>query len=237
MADEAKPTASIAVPLNEDGSIGALPDPLQKFFDAKIAQVSKRFEAKTGGLSDPVERERLRQLEEENQRFRVSEAERDKRYEEALKMREDEWSRKFKDAESALERRGQRIAQLVGAEVRNAALRYGARAEAVEDIEALLDSRIAINDDLQAVVINAKGEPTDQTVDDLVKATLDAKQYLRATPTATGGGARGGASTSGGAPNTVEVQLAEAEEAYGKAPTPANLERYLALKRSLRVAS
>jgi hypothetical protein len=195
MPDE-KPTA-ITVPMNDDGTIGALPDPLQKFLDAKIAQVAKRFEAKSAPIADPVDRERVRQLEEENQRFKVGEAEREKRYEEALKMREEDWTRKFKDAETAIERRTQRIVQLTGAEIRAAALRYEAREESLEDIEALLDRRVAINDDLQVVVLDDKGEPTDLTIDELVKATLDKKPYFRRAPQA-GGGARGGAFASTG---------------------------------------
>lgn len=236
MADDTTSAPTLTVPLNPDGTIGALPDPLQKFFDQKIAQVSKRFEGK-GGLPDPVERERLRQLEDENQRFKVSEAEREKRYEDALKMRDDEWSRKFKDTEAELEKRTQRIVGLIGAEVRAAALRYGAREDSLEDIEALLDRRIAIGDDLQAVVLNDKGEPTDTSVEDLVKSTLERKPYFRHAPSP-GGGARGGAYVAtGAAADSLATQLSAALDAYGKAPTPENMNRYLALQREAQRAA
>lgn len=235
MADET-PAPALTVPLNPDGTIGALPEPLQKFFDQKIAQVSKRFEGK-GGLPDPVERERLRQLEDENQRFKVSEAEREKRYEDALKMRDDEWSRKFKDTEAELEKRTQRIVGLIGAEVRAAALRHGARNESLEDIEALLDRRIAIGDDLQAVVLDEKGEPTDQTIEALVKSTLERKPYFRTAP-APGGGARGGAFVSTGAAGSdLAGQLSAALDAYGKNPSAENMNLYLALQRKARDAA
>lgn len=217
MADDPTPNV-LSVPLNPDGTFGTLPEPLQKFLDAKIAQVSKRQEAKATALPDPVERERLRQLEDENQRYKVGEAEREKRYEEALKMREDDWSRKFKETETQLEKRTQRVVQLVGAEVRAAALRYGAREESLEDIEALLDRRISLNDNLDAVVLDPKGEATDQTIEDLVKATLDSKPYF-CRPPATGGGARGGMSLTGHLPNPRQQQ---AEAAAARVRTDRN---------------
>ena len=238
MADTPEATPqTLTVPINPDGTIGALPDPLQKFFDAKIAQVSKRYEAKAGSLPDPVERERLRQLEQENQQFKVGEAEREKRYEEALKMREDEWSRKYKDTEVQLERRTQRIVQLVGAEIRAAAMKHGAREESLEDIEALLDRRVALNDDLDPVVLDDKGEPTDLSIDALVKATLDRKPYFRAAP-APGGGARGGAFiATGSAGDPLAAQLNAALDDYQKAPTPENMNRYLMLQRQAQAAA
>jgi len=224
----------ITVPLNDDGTIGALPDPLQKFLDAKIAQVSKRFERKAD-VPDPVERERLRQLEAENQQYRVGEAEREKRYEDALKMREDEWAKRLEATKADLAKRDARLVAATGAEIRAAALRYGARDESLEDIEALLRARVTLNADLAPVVLDDKGEPTDLTIDALVKATLDKKPYFRTAPAA-GGGAPGGAFTQTGTAVGVAAELLAAEAAYGKAPTAENMQRFLSIQRRMRQA-
>lgn len=232
-----EPKANVlTVPLNDDGTFGPLPEPLQKFLDSRISQVAKRYEKQADRLPDPVERERLRQLEEENQRFKVGEAEREKRYEEALKMREDEWSKRFRETEAQLERRTQKVVQLIGAEIRAAALKHGARDESLEDIEALLDRRVALNDDLEPVVLDDKGEATDLTIDALVKGVLDRKPYFRVAP-APGGGARGGAfAATGAVPDSLAAQMERALDAYQQAPTPENMNLYLALQRQATAA-
>lgn len=205
-------TSQLIVPLNEDGSIGTLPEPLQKLIDRRISEAVNRVKAKTDPPADPVERERLRQVEAELQQHKVAEAEREKRYEEALKLREADWQKQVEAKDAEISRRTQRLATMLGAEIRAAALKHGAREESVEDIEVLLGSRVAIDDALDVVILNDKGEPVPEgTIDTLVADVLERKPYFRKAPGAVGGGARGGASTRGA---TQKPDDAEREAAF-----------------------
>src|SRR6478735_4158622 len=70
------------------GKIGTLPEPVQKMVDGLIGQAHKSLrkeiddlKTKIGsGNGDATERERLRALEEENQRFKTEAAERKNDY-------------------------------------------------------------------------------------------------------------------------------------------------------------
>lgn len=210
---------SLTVPLNEDGSIGTLPDPLQKLIDRRISEAVNRVKAKTDPPADPVERERLRQVEAELQQHKVAEAEREKRYEEALKLRETDWQKQVDAKDAEIARRTQRLAQMLGSEIRAAALKHGAREESVEDIEVLLGHRVALNDDLDVIIVGDDGQPVpDGTIDALVADALDRKPYFRKAPGAVGGGARGGASTRGVGPDK-QAAYKTALEAFTKNPT------------------
>lgn len=203
MAEENKQSA-LSVPLNEDGTIGTLPEQLQKLMDSRITQAVERARKGATTLSNPVEVERLRQLEEENKAFKVAEAERQQKYDEALRIREGDW-KKTTDAQKAeLDRRTTRIVELLGAEIRAAAVKHGARTESLEDLAVIARGRVQLSEDLQPVVVGDDGKPTDLTIEAYVQKLLEAKPYFRSASGGAGGGARGGASLSGQAVGLTE---------------------------------
>jgi hypothetical protein len=228
------PTTALTVELDERGAPRAVPEPLQRWVNGLVADERRRATEKA--LPDPVERERLRQLESELSAYKIAEAEREKRYEEALKMREADLAEKLKAKDADIARRTQRLADLLGAEVRAAALKHGAREESLEDLDVLLSHRIALDDDLNVVVLGDDGEPVeDGTIDALVAQTLDIKPYFRRAH-GTGGGARGGASTRGTVPRPEDAERESAFAAMEDAPTAANLNKVAGLirQRALR---
>jgi len=228
MADEVKPNEptaqTLAVPLNADGTIGTLPERLQKLIDSRISDAVKRVKADATPYHDPVAAEKLRQVEAENQAFKVAEAERQKQYEEALKLREAEWKKTSDGQQSEIERRTARVLELLGSEIRAAALSHGARPESLNDLAVIARSRVQLNDQLQAVVLGEDGKPTDKTIEVYVKELLDAKPYFRATAGGAGGAARGGASLTGQAVGAAE-RLEAAKLAVGKNPRSAAAQR------------
>lgn len=242
MADEGtqtttQTTSAITVPLNDDGTIGTLPDRLQKLIDSRISDAVKRAKADTTPYHDPVATERLRQLEAETQAFKVAEAERQKRYDEAIALREAEW-KKTTDAQKAeIDRRTSRVVELLGSEIRAAATKHGARPESLDDLATIARSRVQLNDQLQAVVVGDDGKPTDKTIDVYVKELLEAKPYYRAASGGAGGGARGGASLTGSELGAVE-RLEAAKAKLGKNRTdPVAQREFLEAEAALKKAA
>lgn len=176
----------LAVPLNADGTIGTLPEPLQKLFDARIREVTQRAKAKT---PDPVEVERLKTLEAENEQFRIKDAEAGKRYEEAIAIRESREKAERDRLQSEIERRTARLQRAAHADIKAAALQAGARDESIDELVALLAHKVSLNDDLDLVVDGA------DTIDALVAGYLDAKPHHRRSA----GGQSMGATGSRGA--------------------------------------
>ena len=217
-------TSTLAVPLNADGTIGTLPDPLQKFFESKLKDALKRGQAQTAS-PDPVERERLRQLEAENQAFKVADAERDKRYEEALTLRDTEYTAKLTAAKAEVDKRHARLLVSLGAELRAAALQAGVSDEALVPLEAVLRPRLALSDTLDPVVL-VDGKPSDLTIAQLVQEEVDSRPSVyRAKPTGASGGSRNGASLSGGngPVQQADAELDSAKSALARDPTNALL--------------
>lgn len=200
------------------GKIGALPEPLQKFVDnlinqtggklrAKIeADVEAKYADKLKGV-DPAERERLKLLEEENSRFKTSEAERKAEYEKALKIREEAEAKREEERKKAddlrskeLDRRDARLRDMAKNEIKIAAKNLGARTESLDELARLLGADLDLDSDLQPYVKGTDGKPaTDEagkpvTIEGHVKAYLDSHAHHRTPTSGTGGGARGGAS-------------------------------------------
>lgn len=221
----------LTVPLNDDGTIGTLPDPLQKFLDGKIRQVTSRAKADPS----PVEAEELRQLRAKMSDIERQEAERKGEYEKALKMREDAHAAELTKAQAELARRTARLKESVRADIRAAAVEHGARKESLPELETLLSLRVTLDDEtLSAKVLDDEGKPSDATVAAMVKAYLDGHQHHRAAPTG-GGGARGGQSFSGTIPDglAAELEQVKARIAAGSRST-ADINRLQELSVQLR---
>jgi hypothetical protein len=182
---------TLAVPLNADGSIGTLPDPLQKFVDSRIRQATQRAKA-----PDPVDSERLKTLEGELEQYRIKDAEAGKRYAEAIQIRDEREAKERERLQAELTRRTDRLTQAARTEVKAEALRLGARDESLDELVALLGTRISLNDDLEVVVDGA------DSIAALVAGYLDTKPHHRKAGGGQAMGAQGGAVTQTGAVGT-----------------------------------
>lgn len=211
---------ALAVPLNDDGSIGALPDQLQKLVDARIREATKRAQAKAD--PSPVEAEELRQLRARVAEQERLEAERRGEYDKAVKMREDAYAADQAKLTAEIARRTERIKASVAADIRAAALEHGARRESLDELGTLLGRFIALDDaTLAPVVLGDDGQPSDRSVVDMVKAYLDTHPHHKVAA-GSGGGARGGGSLSSGIVDSPQAALNAAIDAWAKSPTAAN---------------
>ena len=205
--------ADITVRVNEAGQIeGELPEALQaalkKQFDAGFGKGAEKTakealaqldaERKRLAQGDPVEREKVREMEAELTALRVAEAERQKRYEDALKMREDTHLKALEAERQDKGRYQKRVHELLGAEIRAAAVAAGARQESLPELVKLLSSDVRLDDHLQPFIAQENGEPlldgktkTPVGIDGYVTHYLETHPHHRTAPAA-GGGARGG---------------------------------------------
>lgn len=241
----------VEVEIGEDGKVGTLPEPLQKLFDERFSEAFGKGKAKgaeavadlerkiadlqKGGL-DPADREKLKLLEREKLQLEEQIAIRDKKFEEAKEKREAihkaelaDRDAKLQSAQADLQERTRRIQELGRKDIRVAAIAAGARAEALDQIEALLGPRIGLDDALQPIVIDSAGTPAlDKdgkavTVEGLVQSFLTEHAYFKTAPSGRGAGGGGGRSLSGKPSGDAEKDAAFA--AVAEKPTTTNLAR------------
>lgn len=163
---------TLQIEQNDDGTFGALPEPLQKFVNKLLneskAAGSKSAEAKlqveidtlkAQAAGNPVIVEKLKAAELELSQMREAQALRDKNYEAAQKERDDRAARELKErddklaaTQAELGKRDQRIRSLVKNELGIVAAKHGARAESIEELKDLLDKHIALDDGFQPFV-------------------------------------------------------------------------------------
>jgi hypothetical protein len=206
------------------GSPKEIPDALKKHVDSLVdagfkarhtelrTKLEKDFAEKyKPGTGDPSERERLKLLEDENQRFKTAEAERRAEYEKALKIREEADAKREEERQKAadeqtkeLTRRDARLRDMARSEIKIAAKNLGARTESLDELAKLLGADLDLDADLLPYVKGADGKPaagqdgTPVTIEGYVKAYLDKNQHHLAPTGGTGGGSRGGASYTAG---------------------------------------
>lgn len=240
--------ANLEVEFDEaTGKIGSLPEPLQKFVDRLINEtggklrttIEKDVEAKYADklkAVDPVEREKLALLQDENQRFKIAEQERKAEYEKALKLREEAETAREVERNKALDltkaeitRRDARLREMARNEIKIAAKNLGARTESLDELARLLGADLDLDADLQPFVKGADGKPaTDKegnpvSIEGFVHAYLDTHSHHRAAPAGTGGGARGGASIHSpltGPALKAQQHADEIRERISKTPNP-----------------
>ncbi len=219
------------------GKIGTLPEPLQKMVDGLIGQAHKNLrteidtlkKAQSVGSVDAAERERLKALEDENNRFRTADAERKAEYEKALKIREEAEAKRDEERKKELEkihgdvkRRDDRLREMARTEIKIAAKRHGARDESLDELADILGRQLDLDTDLQPFVKGADGKAAADkdgkpvTIEGFVKSYLDSHTHHRASAGGTGGGARGGASFSGADPTEIEKAEAAVKAAQDK---------------------
>lgn len=199
---------TLQVEIADDGAVGTLPEPLQKFLDKKINEAHSRAYQKAADeakkqVGDPVDRERLRQLEEQTKQREIEDAERAKKYDEAIKLRDTDWQKKVSEREDALAKRDKRLRDNLQTLVRAAAVKAGARDQSLDELAVLLGGRLDLDDELNPYVKGADGKPATGSdgkpvsVEGLVVQYLTDHPHHKAGAGTSGGGARGGASLAG----------------------------------------
>jgi len=219
--------AVLEVEVNEDGSIGKLPDQVQKFLDDKYREAFGKGAAKaaaeaqtqlqreidkikrTGG-GDATLAEKASNLEAELSALKEQEAIRAKDFDEAKRLIA-ERHQKDLDAKAAdiaardkeIARRTERIKQLVTSDIKIAALKHGAREESLAELDVLLSRRVGLNDELLSFVADAEGKPAldkdgnPVTIEGLVQQYLTDHPHHKAAASGRGGRAAGGRSLAG----------------------------------------
>lgn len=238
----------VELEIGDNGEIGTLPEPLQKFFDSKFGEAfwkgkAKAAEEARGQLAhDPVERERLKALELENSRLKEAEALAQKNYAEAEKIRNERHAKEVAErdeaiakAQAEIDRRTTRVRELVSSQIREIAVRQGARDASLDELALLLGQQVGLDDALQPIVtdragkalLDKDGKPV--SIEGFVSSYLADHPHHRAAPAGRGGGAPGGRSLAGPPPTGVAADKADAFAAVEQAPTVHNIARAFAL--------
>lgn len=198
----------LTIEIGEDGAIGKLPETLQRFLDKRIDEAYKKGAEKTEKaltphLVDPVESEKLRQRAKLADELELKEVERDKRYDEALQLRDKAHADAVKAEQARTLKAIDRVRAGVAKTIRAAAATSGARAESLDELERLLAADVDLDESLQEFVKDADGKPRldDKgqrvTVEGLVAEYLSSHKHHIAAQAAQGGSARGGATLTG----------------------------------------
>lgn len=200
---------ALTVPLNADGSVKELPEALQKHLDGIVSRRLKEDRERRSRTPDPVETERLKTLEQEVEQYRLKDAEGQKNYEEALRIREQREQAERQKLQAEVEKRTKKIQRGIQAEIQAAALKAGARDESLDELAALLGPQVALNDDLDPVVVGEDGQPVEDGIAGLVARYLERRPHHRRGPAGESIGAAGGAFRQTGQTSSATARIAE----------------------------
>lgn len=210
--------AAVTFEVGDDGKIaGEIPEPVKRVLDAQIKAKEKELSDRAFNegfakgnarkadelkpfIVDPAERERVKSLEVELEQRRISDLERDKKYEEAARIRDERYQKELKDKDAQIQARHGKLRRGIDAEIRAAALKYGARDESLTELAVLMGGDIDLDDTLEPYVKGKDGQPAvDATgqrvsIEGRVKQYLDSNRHHLRASGGVGGGAPGGAS-------------------------------------------
>jgi hypothetical protein len=233
--------ATIEIEVADDGSIAKIPEPVQKLIDkaygkarAEATDESARNmkaeidKLKKAGELSAVEREKLKTLESDHSTLSEQLARAKNDHIEADRIRTERHTKELADRDGKIaegkaevDKRTERVRQLVVKELSAIAMAEGARKESLPELEVLLGSRVGLDDALQAFVRDAKdaGKPaldadgkSPLTLEGFVKQYLADHPHHKAPVSGRGGGARGGGSTqAAGATGEKAQALADLE--------------------------
>lgn len=227
----------LEVEIGDDGGIKTLPEPLQKFLDKRIDEAYKKGADKTEKalsphLADPVEIEKLRQRAKQADELEIGVLERDKRYEEALALRDKSNAEKIEAERKRTEAAVARVKAAVTKSIRAAAATNGARAESLDELERLLGAEVDLDDTLTEYVKDAEGKPRVDadgkrlSIEGLVAEYLKTHPHHVAAAPVKGGKAPGGATRAGHPPQTGDAR-SDARARVADDPSTANVARLL----------
>jgi hypothetical protein len=231
----------LTIEVGDDGAIGKLPEPLQKFLDKRIDEAFKKGAEKTEKalsphLTDPLEMEKMRQRAKVADDLELKEIERDKRYDEALQLRDKAHAESVKAEQARTAAAIAKVRAGVAKTIRAAAATNGARAESLDELERLLAADVDLDETLQEFVKDAEGKPKVDdkgvrvTVEGLVVDYLRTHPHHVAAPIIQGGRARGGA-TLGGARPAAADDKSRVFDAIDADPSLGNLSKGFAVLR------
>ena len=214
--------AVLNIEVGEDGKIaGDLPDAIKAHLQAQIDAAKKETEKEVSQrafndgfakgnakkadelrplIVDPAERERMKSLEKELEDRKIADLERDKKYEEAAKIREERFQKELSEKDQAIQARQGKLRIGINATIQAAALKYGARDESLGELAAILGGEIDFDEHLDPFVKGSDGKPAVDakgqalTIEGRVRQYLDSHRHHVKGPGGTGGGAPGGAS-------------------------------------------
>lgn len=248
--------AKLEIEIGDDGKVGELPDAIKAHIGTLVDTTLKTKEKELSDkafnegfqkgnakkaaelkdhLVDPAERERLKTLEKENEQLKIAELEREKKYDEAQKIREERHAKDLKDKDEAILRRDGKLRGGVKSEIKAAALKFGARDESLTELAILLGGEIDFDDQLEPFVKGADGKPAVDsknqplTIEGRVRQYLDANRHHVKGPGGTGGGARGGASLDHLSDAVQAAQTAVDEAQKALTADPRNNDKLMAL--------
>ncbi len=236
--------AKVEIEIGDDGKIGTLPEPLQKFVNDKFdeafgkgkakaatdaqtqiataVELARKEEREKAGkvISDPAAVEKAKNLEIELSKLKEEDAVREKNFVEANRLRDERHANELKDREKALAdleagkaaevaKYAQRLRETVDADIRFEAARAGTRDESMDEVGELLTKFVDVDAETLRPIVNVAafkakfadsklgddGKPV--AIEGLVAEYLTRKPHHKAPVKGTGGGARGGFSTTG----------------------------------------
>lgn len=162
----------------------------------------------------PLEREKWTLTEEENKALKTQMTDAMREGDKNLRRREESHAEELTKRVADIGKRDQRIRELVGTNIRALAVSAGAREDALPALEAVLQSRLAFDDDMQPFFKDEAGNPATQhgkamSPEAFVKQFLGANAFFLKPAGGQGGGARGGASFQHGAHGAVSADAAK----------------------------
>lgn len=260
--------AKVEIEIGDDGKIGTLPEPLQKFvndkFDeafgkgkakaatdaqaqitAAVEQARKEEREKAGKPSDQAAIEKAKNLEIELSKLKEEDAVRAKDFAEAQRLREERHANELKDREKALadldagrkaevHKYAARLRETVDADIRFEAARAGTRDDSMDEVGELLTKFVDVDAETLKPVVNVAafkvkfadsklgddGKPV--AIEGLVAEYLSRKPHHKAPVKGTGGGARGGFSTTGTGTKAKDPEKEAALDALAADPSLAH---------------
>ena len=229
--------ATVEIEIGENGEIGTLPEPIQKFFDKRLNEQyqkgADKAEARFKGLIvDPKEIERLRTIEKEAEDTKIALLERDKNYEEAQKIRDKRHQDELAKERELHGKTKTRIREFAHKSIRAAAVEAGARVESLDELERLIGAEVDFDDDMQIFVKGADGQPLADdkgarvSVEGYVAAYLEKKPHHKAATPVKGGKAPGGAAFRG-QPQTPTTEKDKARLRMQEEATPQNTNAFI----------
>jgi carbon monoxide dehydrogenase subunit G len=161
----------------------------------------------------PLEREKYQLADEENKTLKTQLTEVMRESDRNLRKREESHAEELTKRVADIAKRDARIRELVGMNIRALAMQVGAREDALPALEAVLQNRLAFDDEMQPFFKDESGQQASlhgkpMSADAFVKQFLNANTYFLKPTGGQGGGARGGASFQHGAQHVPSAQAA-----------------------------
>lgn len=190
---------------------------------AAVAAEKARLEA-----SAPLEREKYQREADENKTLKQQMLEASREADRLLKTREEAHATQLLERAEALKKRNVRIIEQTKDQLIAEARAHGARDESLSELKTILHAFVGYTDDMDAFIRNEDGTPKTvqgkpQTISAFVKEYLDGHTHHKRPAQGAGGGARGGASMYGQAPQAQNADAARARiEAGDRSSTAIN---------------